>query len=99
MVLLCPRDRSHVLREAYPSITQPSPEEEFLCDVGAAELTMPLERFRREMEGQALSLGSSMICMKSLVFPLRQAGRRALHTTDETACLFVAALARRRIKT
>lgn len=81
-------------REAYPNITQPSPAEEFLCDVGAAELTMPLERFRKEMEGQVLSLGLIDELHEEFGVSFEAAGRRALHTTDETACLFVAALAR-----
>jgi hypothetical protein len=81
-------------REAYPNIAQPSPEEEYLCDVGAAELTMPLERFRKEMEGQALTLGLIDELHEEFRVSFEAAGRRALHAADEAACLFIAALAR-----
>jgi hypothetical protein len=81
-------------REVCPNVTHPSPEEEHLCDVGAAELTMPLERFTKEMQGHVLSLGFIEELQKEFHVSFKAAGRRALHTTDEAACLFVAALAR-----
>lgn len=81
-------------REACPNITEPSPEEERLCDVGAAELAMPLGRFRKQMEGQVLSLELIDELHAEFLVSFEAAGRRALHVTDEAACFFVAALAR-----
>jgi len=81
-------------REVCPNVSEPSAEEEHLCDIGAAELTMPSERFRREMQGQVLCLGLIDRLHEEFQVSFEAAGRRALHTTGEAACLFVAALAR-----
>ena len=81
-------------REVCPNVPNPSQEEERLCDVGAAELTMPLERFTKGMQGQILTLGLIDELHEEFHVSFEASGRRALHNTDEAACLFVAALAR-----
>ena len=81
-------------REVCPNVSNPSGEEERLCDIGAAELTMPLERFRAEMHGTILSLALIDQLHEEFDVSFEAAGRRALAITDEAACLFVASLAR-----
>jgi Zn-dependent peptidase ImmA (M78 family) len=81
-------------REVCPNITKPSFEEEQLCDVGAAELTMPMERFLTQTKGRTLCLSLFDRLQGEFKVSFEAAGRRALGATEDIACLFVAALAR-----
>lgn len=81
-------------REICPSVTEPSPEEEHLCDVGAAELTMPTERFQTQTQGRTLCLALFDQLQGEFKVSFEAASRRALETTGDIACFFIAALAR-----
>lgn len=74
----------------------PSPLEEHLCDVGAAELTMPLNRFKPGVLGQPLGLELIDQLHEEFNVSFGAAGRRTMSFTDQIACLFLASLARTR---
>jgi Zn-dependent peptidase ImmA (M78 family) len=83
-------------REVEPNVLTPSQKEERLCDLGAAELTMPLRRFSAEMQGQVLCLDLFDQLSEEFKVSLQAVGRRAVGITEEVACFFVASLARTR---
>jgi len=80
-------------REACPC-SRPSSREEQLCNLGAAELTMPAERFARHLARAGLSLAGIDSCAKNFDVSFEAAARRAMNCTSQPACLFVAALSR-----
>jgi hypothetical protein len=71
-----------------------SPREEQLCDLGAAELTMPASRFTAHLGKVGLSLAGVDSCHREFGVSFEAAARRAVSLTDEPACLFIAALGR-----
>jgi Zn-dependent peptidase ImmA (M78 family) len=80
-------------REVCPAAT-PSTEEERLCDIGAAALTMPAARFVPFMAGRPLSLAAIDECRHEFAVSATAAGRRAMELTDVSACLFAGEMAR-----
>lgn len=82
-------------REVRPGVT-PSAEEELLCEIGAAELTMPAARFIPVLAKHALSFALFEALQQEFGVSFEASARRALSLTDESACFFVAALARTR---
>ena len=80
-------------RDACPC-SRPSSREEQLCNLGAAELTMPAERFARHLAAVGLSLAGIDSCAKEFDVSFEAAARRAMNLTSQPACLFVAALSR-----
>ena len=80
-------------REACPR-PQPSPQEEKLCDLGAAELTMPALRFAACLAAASLSLAGLDECRHEFAVSFEAAGRRAMEMTDEPACMIIATVTR-----
>jgi hypothetical protein len=72
----------------------PSAREEQLCNLGAAELTMPAYRFSSYLAGTGLSLAGIDACGEEFDVSFEAAARRAINLTGEPACLFIAALGR-----
>ena len=68
--------------------------EEQLCDLGAAELTMPADRFAAHLARAGLSLAAIDSAKAEFAVSFEAAGRRAVTLTPESACLFIAALGR-----
>lgn len=83
-------------RKVCPDITEPSDEEEKLCDIGAAELAMPRERFSRYMNGNLLSFQLIEELRAEFGVSFDASARRTVRLSDEAACFFVASLARTR---
>jgi IrrE N-terminal-like domain len=77
-------------REVRPSAT-PSAEEEDLCNLGAATLTMPAGRFSPFLAARPLSFATLEECQREFAVSLVAAGRRAMVLTDLSACLSIAA--------
>lgn len=82
-------------RDVAPYAT-PSVAEEVLCDLGAAELTMPLDRFGASLTAVGLSLDGIEQCSHEFAVSFEAAARRAVTTTDQPACILIAALSRSR---
>jgi Zn-dependent peptidase ImmA (M78 family) len=80
-------------REVCPSATA-SFEEERLCDLGAAALTMPAARFGPFLAARQLSLTAIDACRREFAVSATAAGRRAMELTDVSACLFGGEMAR-----
>jgi Zn-dependent peptidase ImmA (M78 family) len=80
-------------REACPS-PLPSPQEEKLCDLGAAELTMPARRFAACLAAASLSLAGLDERRHEFAVSFEAAARRAIDLTDEPACLLIATVTR-----
>jgi IrrE N-terminal-like domain len=77
-------------RDMRPTAT-PSAEEEELCNIGAATLTMPAARFRPFLAARPLCFAALEECQREFAVSLVAAGRRAMALTDLPACLFIAA--------
>ena len=69
----------------------PSAEEEKLCNLGAATLTMPAARFSPFLAARPLCFATIEECEREFAVSLVAAGRRAMTLTDLSACLFIAA--------
>jgi hypothetical protein len=67
-----------------------SKEEEDLCDLGAAALTMPENRFRSYIVQRPLGLSLIDDCSTEFAVSFIAAGRRTVALVDESACLFIA---------
>jgi hypothetical protein len=67
-------------------------EQEGLCDLGAAELTMPADRFCRKLEKVGLSLGGIRALSEEFATSFVAAGRRAAELTIEPAFFLSACL-------
>lgn len=80
-------------REVRPAAT-PSAEEEELCNLGAAILTMPAARFGIFLAARPLCFATLEECQREFAVSLVAAGRRAMALTDLSACLFIAAPAK-----
>jgi len=80
-------------REVWPSCL-PSAAEEKLCDLGAAELTMPLARFTARLKTCGLTLEGIEKCSHEFEVSFEAAARRAVTTTSQPACLLIATLGR-----
>jgi hypothetical protein len=80
-------------REVCPAAIA-SPQEERLCDLGAAVLTMPAARFVPFLTARPFSLASLNECRQEFAVSITAAGRRAIELTDASACLFVGENAR-----
>jgi hypothetical protein len=74
-------------REVSPAV-RGGAEEERLCDVGAAVLTMPAARFEPFLAARALGLTAIDECSREFAVSITAAGRRAMELTDVSACLF-----------
>ena len=72
----------------------PSNEEERLCDIGAAELTMPAARFGAFVRAGRLCFATIDELHEEFAVSFEAAARRTMQLTDGAACLFVAALVR-----
>jgi hypothetical protein len=83
-------------REVSPGVKDPSSEEEQLCDIGAAELTMPRLRFLNRMSDEPLSFALIENLHEEFGTSFEASGRRALTLTVDMACLFVASPAKTR---
>lgn len=71
------------------------PEEERLCEIGAAELTMPAERVRRFMSGQpAITFSVINECADEFDVTKDAAARRLVELSDMAVCYLVATMAR-----
>ena len=71
-----------------------SDEEETLCDIGAAELTMPTARFGGFLAQAGVSFPGLYACCSEFGVSFRAAMRRATELTDEAACQLVGAMGR-----
>jgi hypothetical protein len=80
-------------RDVRPAAT-PSAEEEELCNLGAAILTMPAARFGTFLAARPLCFATLEECQREFAVSLVAAGRRAMALTDLSACLFIAAPAK-----
>lgn len=99
-----PKERQHFsfaheivhtfFREIQPRVSEPSKEEERLCDIGAAELTMPSARFGAQMKDGSLCLELIDQLQEEFGVSFEAAGRRMLGMTDLAACMFIVSLAR-----
>jgi hypothetical protein len=78
--------------------TQPSLQEEKLCDLGAAELTMPSARFSAFLSREGLSLAGIGECGKELAVSFEAAGRRSISLTGEPACLLIATMSQTKVQ-
>jgi hypothetical protein len=72
--------------------SEASKEEEDLCDIGAAELTMPTSRFRAYLAGKELCFATVDGSHTEFAVSFEAATRRAIDMTDESACAFVATM-------
>lgn len=77
-------------RDVRPAAT-PSAEEEKLCNLGAATLTMPAARFSPFLAARPLCFATLEEGQHEFAVSLVAAGRRAMALTDLSACLFIAA--------
>jgi Zn-dependent peptidase ImmA (M78 family) len=82
-------------RDVWPCC-HPSAVEEKLCDIGAAELTMPLARFSARLRTYGLTLEGIDKCTREFGVSFEAAARRAVTTTTQPACLLIATLSRTR---
>ena len=80
-------------RDVCPTATV-SAEEERLCDLGAAILTMPATRFGPFLADRPLCFATIDECHSEFAVSFVAAGRRAMALTDTSACLFLGAMAR-----
>jgi len=80
-------------RDAFPR-SWPSTREEQLCNVGAAELTMPARRFSSYLAEVGLSMAGIDLCKEEFDVSFEAAARRAINLTDDQACFLIAALGR-----
>jgi len=80
-------------REVCPSPTI-STEEERLCDLGAAILTMPAARFGPFLAARPLCFTTIDECHREFAVSVVAAGRRAMTLTDASACLFLGTMTR-----
>jgi hypothetical protein len=69
----------------------PSAEEERLCNLGAAALTMPAARFSSFLAARPLCFATIEECQREFAVSLVAAGRRAMALTGLSACLLIAA--------
>lgn len=76
-------------REACPN-PQPSPQEERLCDLGAAELVMPEARFAEQLADKELSFARLDYCRREFEASLEAAARRAVDLAEEALCFLIA---------
>ena len=83
-------------REVRPAAT-PSAEEEKLCNLGAAALTMPAARFSPFLAARPLCFATIEECQREFAVSLVAAGRRAMALTDLSSCLLIAAPAETKI--
>ena len=83
-------------REVRPAAT-PSAEEEKLCNLGAAILTMPAARFRPFLTARPLCFATLEECQREFAVSFVAAGRRAMALTDLSACLLIAAPAETKV--
>ena len=72
----------------------PSAEEEKLCNLGAATLTMPAAHFGPFLAARLLCFATIEECQREFAVSLVAAGRRAMALTDLSACLLIAAPAK-----
>jgi hypothetical protein len=70
---------------------RPSAEEEELCNLGAAALTMPAARFSPFLTARPLCFATIEECQREFAVSLVAAGRRAMALTGLSACLLIAA--------
>lgn len=76
-------------REVHPG--PPGPEEETLCELGAAELTMPEARIRAFMTGrETITFGVVNACRDEFGVTHDAAARRLVELTDAAICYLVA---------
>jgi Zn-dependent peptidase ImmA (M78 family) len=80
-------------RDACPC-SQPTDREEQLCNLGAAERTMPSSRFPAYLAEVGLSLAGIDACKAEFSVSFEAAAHRAMDLTSESACLFIAAMSR-----
>ena len=80
-------------RDACPC-SNATQQEEQLCDLGAAELTMPADRFSAYLASVGLNLAGIDSCKAEFAVSFEAAARRAVSLTAEPACLFIATLGR-----
>jgi hypothetical protein len=73
---------------------RPGAEEEELCNLGAAVLTMPAARFSAFLTGRPLCFATLEECQREFAVSLVAAGRRAVALTELSACLMIAAPAK-----
>jgi hypothetical protein len=71
-----------------------SAEEEKLCNLGAAILTMPAARFGRFLAARPLCFATIDECHREFAVSVVAAGRRAMTLTDASACLFLGTMTR-----
>ena len=76
-------------REACPDCLA-STEQELLCDLGAAELTMPSTRFAAAISELGLTLASIDHAAAEFAVSFEAAARRAVSLSGEPACMLVA---------
>lgn len=67
-----------------------SPEVERLCDLGAAELTMPSGRFPAFLQGAGLSMAGLRACSEEFATSLQATARRAMDVTEHPAAVVIA---------
>jgi hypothetical protein len=67
-----------------------SEEQEALCDLGAAELTMPADRFSPRLESLGLSLAGIRDLTSEFEMSFVATGRRAAQLTAQEACFLTA---------
>jgi hypothetical protein len=79
-------------REACPN-PQPSPQEERLCDLGAAELVMPEARVAIHLGDEGLSFARLDHCRSEFEVSLEAAARRAVDLAEEALCFLIATIA------
>jgi hypothetical protein len=78
-------------REACPDCPA-SPEQERLCDLGAAELTMPSTRFAATISKLGLTLASIDHVAAEFGVSFEAAARRAVILTEDPACMLAATI-------
>jgi hypothetical protein len=83
-------------RQVRPAAT-PSAEEEKLCNLGAAILTMPAARFRPFLAARPLCFATLEECQREFAVSFVAAGRRAMALTELSACLLIAAPAETKV--
>ena len=86
-------NRHTFFREIDPN-GRPGAEEEKLCDIGAAELTMPAARFSHRMQDELLCFSTIEGINQEFGTSFEAAARRSLVLTDEPGVSLVASPAR-----
>jgi hypothetical protein len=84
-------------REVCPD-AMASAEQEKLCDLGAAVLTMPAGRFGPFLAARPLCFATIDECRCEFAVSFVAAGRQAMALTDVSACLFVGTVARTKVQ-